>query len=48
MRTRSRGDTFDQRVTWRGDANFSLLAGKPVSFAIRLRSAQLFAFEVVS
>jgi hypothetical protein len=42
------GDSCDKRVTWRGDANLGALAGKPVSFAFRLRSAHLFAFEVVA
>ncbi|MBI5292101.1 MAG: hypothetical protein HY872_09515 [Chloroflexi bacterium] len=39
------GDLPAHTVTWRGNADLSALAGKPVSLRFRLRAASLYAFH---
>jgi len=39
------GDAIDRRVTWKGGASVSKLAGKPVRLRFRLKDADLFSFR---
>jgi hypothetical protein len=38
------GDSLRQSVTWKGQANITALAGKPVVIRFTLRNAELFSF----
>lgn len=40
-----RGDAIDQVVTWKGNADVSALAGRPVRLRFALREADVFAFQ---
>jgi hypothetical protein len=39
------GDSIARRVTWKNDADLSLLAGKPVRLRFDLKDADLYAFQ---
>ena len=39
------GDLLSHTVTWRGNADLSALAGRPISLRFRLRAASLYAFQ---
>jgi hypothetical protein len=39
------GNLIDQQVTWKGNADVSALAGKPVRIRLNLKRAKLYAFQ---
>ena len=41
------GDSIARRVTWKNDADLSLLAGKPARLRFELKDADLYAFQFV-